>query len=179
MQSPPTELPPSLVIEPGLRKRSRDPFGRIVAIIGILLVVGLPLTVVALALDNPLVLRGVVAVLIALAALLAIATVGVAFRESVRRRLLRFTLQDVFWLTLAIALLCALVVNEDELMQAGLFVAFISVISLWWARPDTWDSPKDYLTQVIGNGIGIALIVCTLWGLFGAFVFVAVRGIGR
>lgn len=149
------------------------------AAIGILLIAGLPLIVIALASDSSLVFRAVIGLLLGIAAFIAMATVIVAFRESIRRRFLKFSLQDVCWPTLAIALYFASITNPDALMQSVLGVGFLGVISFWWARPEQWDSPKDYLTQVIGNGFAIALIVCTLWGLLGAFIFAAVRGIGR
>jgi hypothetical protein len=173
-----TQAPPPLVVEPGLRKRPRDPFGWIFGAIGLCPLIGVPSLVLALLLGSNLVFALIMGLILLVVASAAISTFGVALWESVRRRFLKFTLQDVLWLTTAIALACAVVVNSNALGQMILSVSFLAVVSFWWARPATWDSPKDYLTQLIGDGIGVALIVFTLMGLvsvFVAFVFIVIR----
>lgn len=173
------ETPPPLIVEPGLRKRHRDPFGRIFGAIAACALIGVPVLVFALLLGSPVVFALTMGVLLLVVALAAASAFGVAIWESLRRRFLKFTLQDVFWLTLAIALACAAVVNPNEVWRTLLSVAFLAVVAFWWSRPATWDSSKDYLTQLIGNGVGVALIIFTLGGLVSWFIFIVIRGIGR
>ena len=157
------------------RRRRRDPFGWILATMALSLLIGIPVLWVTLVMGEPISIRIVFGTLVVVMALASVAAVMVA----VGKGLVKHSLRDLFSLTLAAAIGCAMVVYGDVLVRAGLWLALISVLTFWWTNRAPGEAPSTYLLRLCGHFLLIALLVTVVLGGAWTALSMIVHGRGR
>jgi hypothetical protein len=154
---------------PAVRKR-RDPFGWMFAAIATMAVAGIPLYTLAIPFGRTAV-ASVMLSMLAVAVTLAGTAPILGVRELVRRHQAKFSLQNLFAAMLACALLATVFASTEPAISIGALMTLYVWITAWWSWPANSSSRLDFLTQWLGNALGVGTIVLCGYGLIGTIVW--------
>jgi hypothetical protein len=163
---------------PAVRQRPRDPFKWVLVAMGVTFLVGVPAGIGALGLENRMILRVVLGLLVLSMALIVLTSLAIGLRVSIQKRILQFTLRDLFFLTTIASLGCLMAVTSDGLAQASISVLLFLLLLAWSTGGRGTNSLIEYGERILVNAMALAVALVFAFQVT-AFVMIFVTGIGR
>jgi len=139
------------------------------------LLVGVPAIGTTLAVGGPISFRIAFGTLAAVMALLALASAAVAVWKSRAR----YSLRDVSYFTLLVALGCGFVTSSGEDERVAIVLAAIPSIALWWTKREPSETRGAHVLRLLGNGVVVAVTILLIFAGFLSALSMALEGRGR